>query len=81
MSQTHSHPEQPGLLPLDAVDDEYEVITSEEVDHVLDVLDQLINEVESENVRAHLEEAADRIFSLIYSEEEQDADRSQQDAA
>lgn len=65
-------PETQELLPLDAGDDDYEVITSEEVDHVLDVLDQLINEVESENIRAFLEEAADGIFNLVYSEESED---------
>jgi hypothetical protein len=82
-------PEQQELLPLDADtddadvdDDDYEVITSEEVDRVLDVLDQLINDVESENVRACLEEAADAIFSLIYDGEEGDEETdAAQDAA
>jgi hypothetical protein len=81
---SHDHPprQDSGTLPL-AGDDEYEVITSEEVDHVLDVLDQLIGDVESENVRFHLEEAAAAIYELIYADdgEEEPGSSPHQDAA
>ncbi|NOX55228.1 MAG: hypothetical protein GXP27_12485 [Planctomycetes bacterium] len=54
----------------DELDDEYEEISSEEVDRVLAVLEELIEDAESENVRYYLEEAADNIFSLVYEETE-----------
>ena len=66
-SQNPSHPQQ--TLPLETPDDEYEVITSEEVDRVLDALDQLIASAQSENVRSCLEEAADNIYALVYGDE------------
>ncbi len=63
-----------GVLPLDTpmndIDDEYEVITSEEVDRVLAALEELICTVDSENIRCCLEEASEAIFELIYTEED-----------
>ena len=46
--------------------DEYEEISSVEVDRVVQALEALMQEVSSENIRAYLDEAADNIFSLIY---------------
>lgn len=71
------HPPQldPETRPLDG-DDEYEVITSEEVDHVLDVLDQLIGGIKSENIRLHLEEAADAVYDLMYADDCEDKPES-----
>lgn len=49
--------------------DEYEEITSEEVDRVVEALDRLIESVQSENVKHYLEEAASNIYYLVYEEE------------
>lgn len=66
MSHPESQPEGPDFLPMEGED--YEVITSEEVDRIVAALDDLANSVESENIRAALEEASETIFSLIYEE-------------
>jgi len=70
---SHQHSDQP-TLPLESADDDYEIITSEEVDSVLDSLEALIASTTSENIRSCLEEAADQIYSLVYSEEDQAAE-------
>ncbi len=62
-------------------DEEYEVITSEEVDRVLDALEELTNSVESENIKVLLEEAADTIYSLIYEEEDDTQNQAVSEAA
>ncbi|QDT52898.1 hypothetical protein Pan44_09110 [Caulifigura coniformis] len=49
--------------------DEYEEITSEEVDRVITGLEALMGQTKSENIRAYLEEAADQIFELVYGED------------
>jgi len=49
--------------------DEYEEITSEEVDRVVEALDRLIEGVQSENVKHYLGEAASNIYYLVYEEE------------
>ena len=49
--------------------DEYEEITSEEVDRVITGLEALMSQTKSENIRAYLEEAADQIFELVYGED------------
>ena len=64
-------------LPMERADEEYEVITSEEVDRILDGLDSLIASTDSENIRHLLEEAANNVFGLVYSEEEEDADQEE----
>lgn len=69
MSLFPNQPEDQNCLPMEVSEDEYEIISSEEVDRVLDGLDQLINSVDSENIRAALEEAADQIYSLVYSDD------------
>ncbi|MBX3442445.1 MAG: hypothetical protein KF774_08555 [Planctomyces sp.] len=58
--------------------DGYEEITSEEVDRVVEQLETLISQTESENIRSCLEEAADRIFALVYGD---DADVVSEDAS
>ncbi len=62
-------------------DEEYEVITSEEVDRVLDALEELTNSVESENIKVSLQEAADTIYSLIYEEEDDTQNQAESEAA
>jgi hypothetical protein len=54
--------------------DEYEEISSEEVDSVVEALDRLIAGVQSENIKHYLEEAASNIYYLVYEEEELDVD-------
>lgn len=69
-------------IPMNATDDDYEIITSEEVDRVLDALDQLMSSTESENIRSILELAADQVYGLVYEDEEElDADDSELSAA
>jgi N-dimethylarginine dimethylaminohydrolase len=53
----------------EATGDEYEEITSEEVDRVIAGLEALMSQTRSENIRAYLEEAADQIFDLVYGED------------
>ncbi len=50
--------------------EEYEEISSEEVDRVVDALDRLIESVQSENIKHYLEEAASNIYYLVYEEED-----------
>ena len=47
-------------------EDAYEEISSDEVDRVVAVLEELIDSIESENIQYYLEEAADSIFNLVY---------------
>jgi hypothetical protein len=52
------------------MDDEYEEISVEEVDRVVAALDQMIQSVESETIRAYLEATAEEISYLIDEEDE-----------
>ena len=55
----------------DAVEEEiYEEITSDEVDSVIEVLDALLEKVQSENIRSYIEEAATNIHYLVYEDDE-----------
>jgi tRNA A37 threonylcarbamoyladenosine dehydratase len=54
-------------------EEEYEEISSEEVDRVVDALDELIATVQSENIQAFLEEASSNILALVYDDEDLDA--------
>ncbi len=49
--------------------DEYEEITSEDVDRIIAGLEALMGQTKSENIRAYLEEAADQIFDLVYGDD------------
>lgn len=53
-------------------DDDYEEITSDEVDRVVAALDELIEATVSLNIRACLEEAAANVYGLVYDEEDLD---------
>jgi hypothetical protein len=48
----------------------YEEITSEEVDRVVEELERLMESVTSENIKSHLEDAINSIFFLVYDDEE-----------
>ncbi|MCH2212982.1 MAG: hypothetical protein MK110_16890 [Fuerstiella sp.] len=56
-------------------DQEFEEINSDEVDRVVDVLDNLIEGVDSDNIKHYLEEASSNIYYLVY----EDADHEVQD--
>ena len=52
----------------DAVE-EYEEVSSDEVDRVVEVLDGLIENAQSENIKHFLEEASSNIYYLVYEDE------------
>lgn len=52
--------------------EQYEEITSDEVDRVVAALDDLMESTDSENIRAFLEDAATNIYCLVYDAEEED---------
>ncbi|MEX0726152.1 MAG: hypothetical protein WEB58_07295 [Planctomycetaceae bacterium] len=52
------------------VDEEFEEITSDEVDRIVAALDDLIDACHSENIKFFLEEAASNIFHLVYDKED-----------
>ena len=59
---------------LEACEEEtYEEITSDEVDSVIEVLDALLEKVQSENIRSYIEEAATNIHYLVYEDDDEDA--------
>ena len=62
-------------------DDEYEEISSDEVDRVVDSLEDLIAGVESENIKTYLEDALNAVYYLVYDEEEDDEDEVTAEAA
>lgn len=51
--------------------EEFEEITSDEVDRVIGLLEELSGTVDSENIRAYLDEAITNIFFLVYDEEDE----------
>ena len=54
-------------------DQEFEEINSDEIDRVVEVLDNLIEGVDSDNVKHYLEEASSNIYYLIYEDSEDEA--------
>ncbi len=50
--------------------DEYEEITSDEVDRVVAQLESLIETVASENIKSYLEDAINNIFFLVYEQDD-----------
>lgn len=62
------------ITPANA-EEEFEEISSEEVDRVVAALEELIETVESDNIRIQLEDASNNIFYLVYDESDlEDAD-------
>ena len=53
-----------------AADDDFEEISSDEVDRVVESLEALASTAESENIRYFLEEATLKIYLLVYGDEE-----------
>ncbi len=59
--------------PVDDGDDkDYEEITSDEVDRVVEALETLMATVDSENIRFYLEEATSAVYHLIYEEDDEE---------
>ena len=51
-------------------DDDFEEISSDEVDRVVEALEALAATAESENIRYFLEEATLKIYLLVYGDDE-----------
>ena len=64
-----------------ATSDEFEEISSEEVDRAVEALDRLIAGVQSENIKHFLEEAASNIYYLVYEQEVDETDEAIDQAA
>ena len=63
--------------------EEFEEISSDEVDRVMAALETLMETVQSENIKSYLEEASAQIYYLVYDEEDEveDADDISSEAA
>ncbi len=66
---------------VNGAEDEYEEISSEEVDRIVGLLEELMGMVQSQNIRDYLEEASTNIYYLVYDEEDGDAEEVVSDAA
>lgn len=55
---------------LSAADDDFEEISSDEVDRVVEALESLAASAESENIRYFLEEATLKVYLLVYGDED-----------
>ena len=62
-------------------DQEFEEISSDEVDRVVDVLDNLIEGIDSDNIKHYLEEASSNIYYLIYEDSEAEVEAEADDEA
>ncbi|MCP4171375.1 MAG: hypothetical protein GY758_11450 [Fuerstiella sp.] len=62
-----------------AEDNDFEEICSDEVDRVVEVLDGLIENIQSENVKHFLEEASSSIYYLVYEDDGNDATAEAED--
>jgi hypothetical protein len=51
--------------------DEYEEISSDEVDRIVEALEELAEGVSSENIRVLLEEASQSVYDLVYDDEDE----------
>jgi hypothetical protein len=49
---------------------EYEEITSDEVDSVIEQRERVMETVQSENIKSYLEDAINNIFFLVYETDE-----------
>lgn len=54
--------------------DDYEEISSDEVDRVIEALEKLSATVQSENIQVILENASNDIYYLVYDDEEEAAE-------
>lgn len=56
---------------------EFEEICSDEVDRVVEGIDALIENVQSENIKHYLEEASSNIYYLVYEDEDAEAEATE----
>lgn len=56
--------------------EEYEEITSDEVDGVVEELEALADRVSSQNIRAYLDLACQQIYCLVYDEEDEEEEEA-----
>ena len=56
---------------------EYEEVSSDEVDAVVAALEELGGTIQSETIRAYLEECLNNVYYLVYDEEEEEGDMSE----
>lgn len=57
-------------------DQDFEEICSDEVDRVVEILDGLIDNIQSENIKHYLEEASSSIYYLVYEDEDGELDQA-----
>ncbi len=63
---------------IDSIDDQdSEEICSDEVDRVVEILDGLIENTTSENIKHFLEEASSNIYYLVYEDDSNDTELEQ----
>ena len=54
--------------------EEFEEISSDEVDRIVVALEELIESADSENIKCQLEEALNSVYYLVYDEESEEDD-------
>lgn len=59
-------------------DQDYEEISSDEVDRVVEILDNLIESIDSDNIKHYLEEASSNIYYLVYEDSDEELEASDQ---
>lgn len=59
---------------LSGADEEFEEISSDEVDRLVESLEALAATTESENIRYYLEEATLKIYLLVYGDDDQQSE-------
>ena len=64
------------LKPHSADDGDYEEIAYEEVGRVCTALEELRDTVQSQNVRAYLDDAIHSVFYLVYEDDETDEEQT-----
>ena len=61
---------------LENEEQDFEEINSDEVDRVVEVLDGLIENVQSENIKHYLEEASSNVYYLVYEDEDEELEQA-----
>ncbi len=63
----------------EAGSEEYEEISSDEVDRIVATLEVLMDSTSSENIKGHLEEALNNVYYLVYDQDDDADDREDED--
>ncbi len=69
MTEAHSHEME---FEDQVGDEEFEEISGEEVDRIVESLEGLIESAESENIKTYLEDALNSIYYLVHDEDEEE---------